>query len=92
MSLHLWNPLGMLVSWSHHLVNLPHPALLQVHLGPQETLVLTDFPRHAKVNIHTISGPWGGSDCKTRGQAGRSLSLSENYIAQNALETSMHPV
>ena len=30
--------------------------------------MLTDFPRHAKVNIHTICGPRGGSDCKTRDQ------------------------
>lgn len=82
----------MLVSRSHHLINLAHPTLLQVHLGPQETLMLADFPRHAKVNIHTISRPWGGSDCKTRGQAGRSLSLPEKCIAQDALDTSTHPV
>lgn len=63
----------VVVVWSwdpqyHHLINLAHPTLLQVHLGPQEPLMLTDFPRHAEVNINTISGPWGGSDCKTKNQ------------------------
>lgn len=52
----------------HHLINLAHPTLLQVHFGPQEPLMLTDFPRHAEVNVYTISGPWGGSDWKTRNQ------------------------
>lgn len=28
--------------------------------------MLTDFSRHAKVHVHTICGPRGGSHCKAR--------------------------
>lgn len=85
-------PTATLVSRSRHLINLAHPALLQVHLGPQETLVLADLPGHAKVDIHAVRGPWGGRDCKARGQVGGALPLPENYITQDALETRTHPV
>lgn len=54
--------------------------------------MLADFPRHAKVNIHTISGPWGGRDCKPKDQAGKSFFLPEKYISQDVPETSTHPV
>lgn len=73
------SPAVVPVSWYHHLIDLAHPTLLQVHLGPQEPLMLADLPRHAEVNIHTVSGPRGRSDCKTRGQAGRSLFLTAHF-------------
>lgn len=30
--------------------------------------MLADFSRHAKVHVHTIRGPRGGSHCKARNQ------------------------
>lgn len=57
----MWEILG---PQYHHLINLAHPTFLQVHLGPQEPLMLADFSRHAKVHVHTIRGPGGGGHCK----------------------------
>lgn len=80
----LWEILGL---QDHHLINLAHPTFLQVHLGPQEPLMLADFSRHAEVHIHTICGPWGGGHCKARNQGislkpiSRSPSLLENCIS-----------
>lgn len=54
--------------------------------------MLADFPRHAEVNIHTICGPWGGRDWRTKDQAGKSLFLSEKYIFQDVPEDSTHLV
>lgn len=66
----------------HHLINLAHPALLQIHLGPQEALCSLISPRHAKVHAHTICGSRGGSHCKAESRSQPEAQLQVSFPSQ----------